>query len=96
MKTLLTSDMVVKHFNPSLSVVILTDASCLHGPGYAMGHYIDGSFWLVIFGSKALTPTQRCYGTFELECLAVQCAVDKCSFCLKGGPEFTVAKDHKL
>ena len=94
-KTLLTSDMIVTHFDPSLPVVIMTDASRLHGLGYAMGHYIDGRFRLVICGSKALTPTQRRYATIELECLAVQYAIDECSFYLKGGPEFTVATDHK-
>ena len=54
-------------------------------------HYIDGRFRLVTCGSKALTPTQRRYATIELECLAVQYAIDKCSFYLK----FTVATDHK-
>ena len=57
--------------------------------------YIDGRSRLVTCGSKALTPTQRRYATIELECLAVQYAIDKCSFYLKGGPEFTVATDHK-
>ena len=94
-KNLLTSDMIVTHFDPNLPVVILTDASRLHGLGYALGHYIDGRFRLVTCGSKALTPTQRCYATIELECLAVQYAIDKCTFYLKGGPEFTVATDHK-
>ena len=60
-----------------------------------MGHHIEGRFHLVTCGSKALTPTQRRYATIELECLAVQYAIDKCSFYLKGGPEFTVATDHK-
>ena len=87
--------MIVIHFDPSLPAVILTDASWLHGLGYAMGHYIDGRFRLVTCGSKALTPTQRRYATIELECLAVQYAIDKCSFYLKGGPEFTVATGHK-
>ena len=95
MKTFLTSDVIVTHFDPSLPVVKLTDASRLHGLGYAMGHYIDGRFRLVTCGSKALTPTQRRYTTIELECLAVQYAIDKCSFYLKGGPEFTVTTDHK-
>ena len=87
--------MIVTHFNPSLPVVILTDVSRLHGLGYVIGHHIEGKFRLVTCGSKALTPTLRRYATIELECLAVQYAVDKCSFYLKGGPEFTVATDHK-
>ena len=94
-KSLLTSDMVVTHFNPSLPVTVLTDASRLHGLGFAMGHYVDGRFKLVTRGSKALTPTQQRYVTIELECLAVHFAVTKCSLYLKGLPHFTVATDHK-
>ena len=94
-KDLLTSDMVVTHFNPNLPVTVLTDASRLHGLGFAMGHYVDGRFKLVTCGSKALTPTQQRYATIELECLAVHFAVTKCSFYLKGLPHFTVATDHK-
>ena len=37
-KTMLPSDMIVTHFDPSLPVMILMDASRLHGLGYAMGH----------------------------------------------------------
>ena len=95
-KKLLTSDMVVAHFDPSLPVTVLTDASRLHGLGYALGHYMDGKFKLASCGSKFLTPTQQRYATIELECLAVYFAIDKCSFYLKGGTHFTVATDHKL
>ena len=82
-KSLLTSDMVVTHFNPALPVTMFTDASRLHGLGFAMGHYVDGQFKLVTCGSKALTPTQQRYATIELECLAVHFAITKCSFYLK-------------
>ena len=87
--------MVVTHFNPSLPVTVLTDASRVHGLGFAMGHYVDGRFKLVTCGSKALTPTQQRYATIELDCLAVHFAVTKPSFYLKGLPHFTVATDHK-
>ena len=94
-KRLLTSDMVVTHFNPNLPVTVLTDASRLHGLGFAMGHYIQGLFKIVSCGSKSLTPTQQRYATIELECLGVHYAVTKCSFYLKGATNFTVATDHK-
>ena len=92
-KELLTSEMVVTHFDPTLPVTILTGASRLHGLGYALGHYIKGRFKLVSCGSK--TPTQQKYATIELECLAVYFAINKCSFYLKGGTNFTVATGHK-
>ena len=91
----MTSDMVVMHFDPNLPVTILTDASRLHGLGYAMGHFADGRFRIVACGSKSLTPTQQRYATIELECLGVNFAVDKCSFYLKGVPSFNVVTDHK-
>ena len=91
----LARDMVVTHFDPNLPVTVLTDASRLHGLGYAMGHFIDGKFKVVACGSKSLTPTQQRYATIELECLAVHFAVDKCSFYLKGAPSFNVMTDHK-
>lgn len=81
-KRLLTSDMVVMHFDPNLPVTIQMDASRLHGLGYAMGHFVNGRFRTVACGSKSPTPAQQCYATIELECLGVHCTVDKCSFCL--------------
>ena len=69
--------------------------SCLHGLGYAMGHFVNGRFRVVACGSKSLTPTQQCYATIELECLGVHFAVDKGSFYLKGAPSFNVVTDHK-
>ena len=94
-KELLTSEMVVTHFDPTLPVTVLTDTSRIHGLGYALGHYINGRFKLVSCDSKSLTPTQQRYATIELECLAVYFAINKCSFYLKGGTHFTVATDHK-
>ena len=94
-KKLLTSEMVVTHFYPSLPVTVLTDTSRLHGLGYALGHYINSRFKLVSCGSKSLTPTQQSYATIELEYLAGYFAIDKCSFYLKGGTHFTLATDHK-
>ena len=94
-KQQLTSDMVVTHFDPNMPVTVLTNASQLHGLGYALGNYVDGRFKLVSCDSKSLTPTQQRYATIELECLAVYFAIDKCSYYLKGGNHFTVATDHK-
>ena len=39
-KSLLTSNMVVTHFNPDLPVTMLTDASRLHELGFAMEHVV--------------------------------------------------------
>ena len=94
-KKILTSEMVVTHYNPDLPVTLLTDASRLHGLGFALGHFIGDKFKLVTCGSKALTPTQQRYSTVELECLAIHFGISKCGYYLKGHPGFTVATDHK-
>ena len=47
------------HFDPNLPVTILTDASRLHGLGYAMGHFVDGRFRVLACGSKSLMQTQQ-------------------------------------
>ena len=52
-------------------------------------------FKIVNCGSKGLTPTQQCYSTIELECMAIVWAILKCSFYLRGLPNFTVYTDHK-
>lgn len=83
-KRLLTSSMAVTHFDPSLPVTVLTDASPLYGLGYAMGCMVDSRFWIGTCGSKSLTPTQQRHSTTELEFLAVHFTVSKCASYLKG------------
>jgi hypothetical protein len=95
-KELLTSKHVIKPFDPTLKTVLLTDASRLHGLGFALIQKSeDGTSSLVMCGSKSLTPTQERYATVELECLAIQWAVLKCDYYLRGDPGFQVLTDHK-
>ena len=95
LRKLLSGHLVVHHYDSSLPVTLLTDASRLHGLGYALGHEVKGQFKLVMCGSKSLTPTQQRYSTIELECLGIAWAIEKCSFYLKGHPGFLVATDHR-
>ena len=61
--TILNSDLVVRHFDGSKPVFLLTDASRLFGLGYALGHIelnVSGKkiFKIVHCGLKALhTPS---------------------------------------
>ena len=75
-KSILSCYLVVRHFDQSKPIYLLTDASRLFGLGYALGHMeIDQSgkevFKIVHCGSKGLTSTQQRYSTIELECLAI-------------------------
>ena len=100
LKTILSSDLIVRHFDHTKPVYLLTDATRLFGLGYALGHIEKDNtgkdvFKIVHCGSKGLTPTQQRYSTIELECLAIVWATLKCSFYLCGLPLFTVYTDHR-
>ena len=61
LKTILTSDMIVRHSDSSKKAVLLTDASRLFVHGYALGHLETDHagkeiFKIVRCGSKGLTP----------------------------------------
>ena len=95
-KELLTSPTVVQHFRPDLDSVLLTDASRLYGLGYALGQLHGEKLALVSCGSCSLSDAQRNYATIELECLAIQWAVNKCAFYLRGSSRpFKVITDHR-
>ncbi len=86
----LSAHMELKYFDPMLKTELLTDASRLHGLGFALiQHEDDGQI------RTGLTDTQSRYATIELECLAIYYGIDKCSFYLKGCPDFTVVTDHR-
>ena len=64
LKSILSSNLVVWHFDKSKPVYLLTAASRLIGLGYALGHIeLDASgkeiFKIVKCGSKGLSPTQQ-------------------------------------
>ena len=95
-KLLLTTTTTVQPFNPSLKSILMTDTSQLFGIGFALLQPLPGDKWsLIQCGSASLTPTQTRYATIELECMAIQWAVQKCSYYLRGLENFEVWTDHK-
>ena len=95
-KRILTSEMLVKPFDPDLNTGLLTDAARLHGLGYILLQWKEDKKTRIIqCGSFALTPAQRNYATIELEFLAVVRAIHKCKFYLHGLECFRVITDHK-
>ncbi len=95
-KTALTGDLCTAHFDTNKPTVVMTDASRLHGLGYAlMQRDNDGSMKLVQCGSRSLSSAEKNYATIEAELLAVQWAVTKSHQFLAGAPEFVVATDHR-
>ena len=96
-KEMLCSTQIVKPFDPALQTRVLTDASRLYGLGYALiqQEAENTQIRLVRCGSCSLTDTQSRYATIELEALAIQHALTKCSYYLLGCGHFEVITDHK-
>ena len=95
-KQILCGKMIVKPFDQNLKTYLITDASRLHGLGFALLQLEqNNTFRLIQCGSKSLNDTQRNYATIELECLAINHAIKKCKFYLHGKDNFTVITDHK-
>ena len=59
-KNLLTSPTIAKSFDDTKDTILLTDASRLHGLGYALVQKNrKGELSLIQCGSRSLTPTQQ-------------------------------------
>lgn len=95
-KKALSSLPVLAHFNPALKTVLQTDASRLHGVGYALlQEQEEGQWRLVQCGSRFLAKVETRYATIELELVAVVWAMTKCRYYLMGLPHFTLMTDHR-
>ena len=81
---------MLQPFDPKVKTVVLTDASRLHGIGFALDKLA-----LIHCGSASLSSTQSRYSTVELECLAIVHAIQKCHYYLAGIPRFEVWTDHQ-
>ena len=94
-KSLLKSDKLLIHFNPSLPIVIYTDASP-YGIGSALCHTVKIKNKLVdrpvMLVSSSLTPAQQNYAQIDREGLAVIHAVSKFHRFIWGRP-FTLVTD---
>ena len=95
-KDILTGPLLVQPFDRTLPTELHTDASRLFGIGYLLlQRNKDGTSRLIKCGSRSLLPAEGRYATIELECLAVQYAVQHCHFYLQGADNFSVVTDHQ-
>ena len=94
-KAALTSPTTLQPFDPRVKTVVLTDASRLHGIGFALVQTYKDKLALIQCGSASLSPTQSRYSTVELECLAIVHAIQKCHYYLAGVQQFEVWTDHR-
>lgn len=94
-KSILCRAPTLGHFDPSLPVILQTDASRLNGLGYALMQKQDNQIRLIQCGSRFLSPTEARYSTTEIEMLAVVWAIRKCHIYLMGMKMFTIKTDHR-
>ena len=92
-KAVLTSAPVVRIFDKALKTELLTDASRLHGMGFALiQRDANDRPRLICCGSKAFTETESRYATIKLE---MHAATEKCKYFLYGHPGYTLITDHR-
>ena len=91
----LSSPLLVHYFDPKLRTMLLSDASNLHGIGFALVQYdSEDKMKLVQCGSRTLSPTEGRYAPIELESLGITSAIERCRHFLLGHPLFNVITDH--
>ena len=94
LKDVLSSDVILAHFDPTIPIGIACDASSV-GIGAVLFHrYPDGSERPIANASKTLTDTQRKYSQIQKEALAVIFALKKFHQFLYGR-QFILVTDHK-
>ncbi len=94
-KKALCSELTLVTFDPERETELLTDASRLHGIGFALVQKYAENKKLVHCGSRSHSSAETKYATVELEALAIRYAVEKCKFYLQGMPCLTVLTDHR-
>ena len=95
LKSILTNYPTLRLFDVRRDTVLITDASCIFGIGYALCQIGDGGkLHLIRCGSRSLSPAETRYAPIELEATAIEWAIRRSKLYLLGC-SFTVRTDHK-
>ncbi|XP_055842563.1 uncharacterized protein K02A2.6-like [Episyrphus balteatus] len=93
-KEILSSDLLLTHYNPELPIKVAADASG-EGIGAFIAHiFPDGTEKVVMHAARALTPSEKKYSQIEKEALGLIFAVTKFHRMIYGR-RFSLHTDHK-
>ena len=93
-KQLITSDIVLTHYNPELPVTLAGDASS-YGLGCVLSHIMpDGTERPIAFASRTLNSAEKQYSQIDKEALSIVWSVKKFELYLFGR-HFTLITDHR-
>lgn len=92
-KSMIASDLVLNHYDPSLPLKLATDASP-YGLGAVISHVTDEGEKPISFASRTLSKAEQKYSQLDKEALAIVWAVKKFFFYLCGR-HFTLVTDHQ-
>lgn len=94
MKSALSSELLLTHYNPNLDIIVSADAS-IKGLGACIQHKMtDGSIRPIAFASRSLLPAEKQYSQIEKEGLGIIFAVQKFHKFIFGR-QFNLQTDHK-
>lgn len=93
-KQLLSSDLLLTHYDPRLQIKVAADASNVGLGAYICHVYPNGTEKAIYHCSRALTPAEKNYSQIEKEALALVFAVVKFHKYLYGR-KFILQTDHK-
>lgn len=93
-KQLIVSDLVLAHYDRSLPLILISDAS-QYGIGVCIAHKLaDGREKPIAFSSRTLNKTELNYSMIDKEALAIYFGVSKFQQYLVGR-KFTIKTDHR-